>query len=609
MSRAHHPARRIRRGRIALSALVVGAAAVIHLFAQAGMLFFRPEWSISTFRAYYPFDQLSYLSMVTNASMGDYAAVEPFTETGSNFYPRAWYLFLGTVARVLDLYPPTAWQIGGLVIQMMLVVALGVTLIIMTGRPLTGLLAPVPFVLGTFAFLDGEGWFTSMGSHAVLWGPFGVLHTLNGEAASLSIAGMALLLLLLAWGRDTAPTRRIALTLVAAAAIGALANVQTYSFLAAVYIASMVAASWALVHWRHRVATVLSIVLLPTLFVVGPLVFARFGQLPSLVFGLLPAIPGLVLLLVRAGPIVLAYFGIAVLAAAPQVVFTVLGIASGDPFLSYRVASNQNLGVEPGPGLLGAVVLLLPLAALAAAGVIRRRPLWIAYPIGAATTWFILATNDIWGPNAEPYRLWIDCFLLIAVGLLPLFVTAVIDLAGPEETGPGEAGADSEAPRRRLRVGTIVVAAVVAVIAVVSATDWIRFYQDDEIHGVFVFTDSRSAAHSDLARLADDGSGYLVGMDTCVDPQIVKLNSGAPVAFYNLGMAWPKERDAVQSFLADRAEGDVDIDTLRAAGIGWMLTDSGCGDGWEQQFGEDLEAVDRAAYDGGEATLWRLPAR
>lgn len=604
MSTATHPTRRRTPVRIVLSALAVGAAAVIHLFAQAGMLFFRPEWSISTFRAYYPFDQLSYLSMVTNASMGDYAAVEPFTETGSNFYPRAWYLFLGTVARVLDLYPPTAWQVGGLAIQVMLVLTLAVTLIIMTGRPLAALLAPVPFVLGTFAFLGGENWFTSMGSHAVLWGPFGVLHTLNGEAASLSIAGMAILLLLLAWGRDAPPTRRIVLTLVAAAAIGALANVQTYSFLAAVYIASMVAAAWALVRFRSRVAIVISIVLLPSLFIVGPLVFERFGQLPSLVFGLLPAIPGLVLLLVRAGPLVLAYFGIAVLAAAPQVVFTVLGIASDDPFLSYRVASNQNLGVEPGPGLLGAVVLLLPLAALAAAGVIRRRPLWIAYPIGAATTWFILATNDIWGPNAEPYRLWIDCFLLVAVGLLPLFVTAVIDLAAPGERSPDRAGA-----ARRLRVGTVVVTALVAVTAVVSATDWVRFYQDDEVHGVFVFTDSRSAAHSDLARLADDGSGDLVGMDTCVDPQIVKLNSGAPVAFYNLGMAWPQERDAVQSFLADRAEGAVDLDTLAAAGIGWMLTDSVCGDGWEEQFDGELDIADRAAYDGGEATLWRLPAR
>lgn len=400
--------------------------------------------------------------MVTNASMGGCTAVEPLIETGSNFYARAWYLFLGTVARIL--------------------------------------LAPVPFVLGTFAFLGGEAWFTSK-----------------------------------------------------------------------------VAAAWALVRWRHRIAIVLSILLLP-------------------------AIPGLILLLVRAGPIVLAYFGIAVLAAAPQVVFTVLGIASDDPFLSSRVASNQNLGVEPGSGLLGAVVLLLPLASLAAAGVIRR-PLWIAYPIGAATTWFILATNDVWGPNAEPYRLWIDSFLLVAVGLLPLFVTAAIDLARPGESSSDRAGA-----ARGLRVGTAVVAALVAVTAVASATDWVRFYQDDEIHGVFIFTDSRSAAHSDLATRADDGSGDLVGMDTCVDPQIVKLNSGAPVAFYNLGMAWPEERDAVQSFLADRAEGDVDLDTLRVAGIGWMLTDSACGDGWEEQFDAELDVVDRAVYDGGVATLWRVPA-
>ena len=303
-------------------------------------------------------------------------------------------------------------------------------------------------------------------------------------------------------------------------------------------------------------------------------------------------------------------------AASPQVVATAAGIAADDPFLSYRVASNRDLGVELLPGVVGSGALLLPLLALLAAGVFWRRPLWVAYPLGAATTWVLLATNDRWGPNAEPYRLWIDSFVLVGAGLLPLFVYAATELmAPPRPPAPEEPGAPlRDGPDQRgalrpvrpavRRVAAGVVALVVAV-GTVSAVDWVRFVRADDIHDVFDFANSRSQAHAAMVSRAPGDA--LIAVDTCIDPQIVKLNSAANVAFYNLGMAWPRQRDEVQAYLAERAEGRYSIRTLADAGIGVVLTDTACGDDWRTQLAAEAELAGSTRYDGGRVDLWSLP--
>jgi len=585
------------------SVLAATVAVAVHLAAQVGMLVTRPDWSISAFRGYFPFDQLSYLSMVTNAANGDPSFTEPFSRTGANNYPHAWYLVLGAVSRVFDVSSATAWQVGGLFMQALLVAALGIALVVLSRSPWTALLAPVPFLLGTFTFLRTGGWYTSMESHAVLWGPFGVLFTLNGEAASLCFASIALLGLLLVWARPTRPATRLVVTLSASALIGALANVQTYSFITAVYVACFVTSAWALLHHRRRVAAVLAVVLVPVLFLLGPVVEDRAGQLPALVFGLLPAAPGLLVVLREHGPRLLLYFGAAVLTAAPQVVSTVGGILSGDPFLAYRVASNRSLGVEPGVGLLSSLPLLLPLALLLGIGLWRRRGLWAAFAVGASAAWGVLATNDRWGANAEPYRLWIDSVLLIAVTALPLLVEAV---AATVRRG---ARASRTSGARPPRVGRVVVGAALAVViasTAVSALDWARFYADNRTVPLFALGGAYAQALANSADDAIDGEGRLVAQAPCIDPQLVKAGSPAPVAFYNLGLAWPERRDEVDDYLAARAEGTVDADTLRSADIGWVMTDTACADGWDQQLAGDAEPVSSHDYETGSIRLWRV---
>ena len=390
-----------------LAAAAVVAAVLIHVWLQWGSLFVR-GFSWSSFRSYFAGDQLSYMSMVVNVSNGDFGSAEPFTQTGTNNYPHLYYNFLGLVSRITGISPLQAWSLGGLVAQALLVALLGVTLYLISRRWWTALLAPVPFVIGSFAVLLSDNWFTSMDSHAVLWGPFGVLFTLNGEAAALCLGAAAMLVMLLAHLRVTSRAWKVALFALASATIGLLANIQTYSFLTTVYLASYVIGTYIIVTSTRRVLlAVLSGGLVVMLFLFGPIIAADAGPLVTLAMGLVPTLPALVALVVRTKGLAVLFLGLAGLAASPQIIGTMLGILGDDPFLTYRVASSKNLGVD-WRGIVGALPLLVPLAATLVAGIRRRTALWIAYPIGAAVVWALGSTNDIWGANQEPYRFWLD---------------------------------------------------------------------------------------------------------------------------------------------------------------------------------------------------------
>lgn len=46
----------------------------------------------------------------------------------------------------------------------------------------------LPFLMGTFAWVGSDNWLHPLESHGVLWPSFGVLFTINGEAAALCLA-------------------------------------------------------------------------------------------------------------------------------------------------------------------------------------------------------------------------------------------------------------------------------------------------------------------------------------------------------------------------------------------------------------------------------------
>ncbi|HEY0188605.1 MAG TPA: hypothetical protein VGC67_14035 [Cellulomonas sp.] len=589
------------------SGFAVLAACLLHLIAQAGMMLSWAGWSFSAFRDYYWPDQLAYLAIATNAAHGDLSAVEPFTQTGTIYYPRAYYLLIGGLADLTGTSAATMWTVVGLAFQVALVAAVGTAAVLLTRRWWTGLLGFTPFLLGTASWVTGQGWMTTMDSHAVLWGPFAVLYTLNGESVALCVAGTALLALLVVAAGRVRGRAALVVTVLAFALIGALANVHTYAFLVAVFVVAAGVAAVGLLRERSRWLLVATGLLVVVVLVAGPVVGERVSPLAALVLGLLPAAPGALALARRAGLRSLWCLGALVLGAAPQVLLTVIGLANGDEFLLYRESSSQDLGVSLLHGLVAASALLPALLLVAWLGVRRRRVLWVAVPVGGAVVWALLAANDLWGANQEPYRFWINTYLLLAVVMVPVTAWAVLDTLrpGPLPAEPGPVDVPGRAPvllgrtGRRITAGALV---LVLAVAAVASVDWLTFRREVAAMGYLTIATPQVTAAAELAEQTD---GTLVLTDSCLDPLFLKVVWGGPVVSYNPGLAWPAEVDAVQALLGGRGTGTFDAAAAATADVGWVLTDSACSpslapslDGYEQAGSVD--------YEGGTVTLWRI---
>jgi hypothetical protein len=415
----------------------------------------------------------------------------------------------------------------------------------------------------------------------------------------------------------------VVLTTLICLVLGGLANVQTYSFIAAIYLLAFGLATWVILRGRHIVLAVLSLALIPVVFWLGPTVSETGGQLPTLVFGLLPAVPGMIALIVRSRGLVLLYCVAVVAGAAPQVVGTVRGIVTGDPFLAYRVESNSKLGVPFDIGMIAGLALIVPLAVILIAAILRRRPVWGAY------AWILLATNDVWGANAEPYRLYMDVFFLLAATILPVLVLAYAGLWNARTVDAAAAAAGDAAPvalqtgrhaavrpRRASGVASrwivIVTAPLVVGVALASLTDWWVFSQSDVAAALMITDTPKDQAATKLAlQSAAEHPDALIMVDFCVDPRVLKVTSGVPVAYYHLGMAWPTEYDAVATIVSSRLGGNLDRDAAITANATQVITDSECGDYWNERYAADLEEQASLPYtdaegETGTLTLWSL---
>ncbi|ALD12308.1 hypothetical protein [Clavibacter capsici] len=603
--------RRKPAGRLT-SVLAVAVAVLLFLVTQVGMLVHRTGSVVTSFRDYFVYDQLSYLSMVVNFARGDFASVEPFTETGRNTYPHLYYVVLGAFGHVTGLGPVESWNIVGTALQAGLVAAIGIACIRVTGRAWTGVLGFAPLLLGTFAWTQGPGqWYWQMSSHAVMWGPFGVLFTLNGEAAALSVAGIAFLGALVPFLRGSSRRARLVAMTAVAVVVGGLLNVHVYSFLATVFLSFYVVAAYAVIERPRRRLLVLSAALVPASLALAVVVAGAVGPLPAFVVGLLPTVPGLLATIGRTRGLALIPMGAALAATLPQIVTTVLASAAGDPFLSYRVASSKDLGVDLPLGPIAGAALIVPLVLILVAGIRARRTVWTAYAGGAMLAWAITSTNDLWRANQEPYRLWIDSFLLIAVTIVPV----LLDVAVRTLRGRTDAAADADAdaavdasPLAPRRTRTLVAAATVLVVVIgaTSALDWGRFFSAGRQLGQITFAEPLDRAIADVTAGATEGS---IVTGPCLDPQIVKIDSGRSVAHYNLGMAWPADRDAVDDARTALAAGRVDAEATERAGIRWYLALSDCAAAPDPASVPGLEEVERVVHDpatGAAAVLYRI---
>lgn len=594
---------------LATIASTIGAI-VLYLAANLSMLLSKSDWSWKSFRSFGSGDQLSYLAYVSNVSKGVIGQVEPFNETGTSSYPRAYYVALGHIAGLFNISPGLAWSVCGVLVQVVLVIVLALVCVRISGHSWTALLAAVPFVVGVMSKATGHGYFRQMDSHAVLWGPFAVLFPLNGEAFGLSVAAACFLLLSLVVLRTSTHRRRVVSAIIAAVLIGALANVQTYSFLSAVYLAVYVLAAYSLITYRRRWPIVVSLVLVPVLFVLGPVFPFRGSQLVTLGLGLLPALPGILLLIRRTRGFIVLLFAAAGIAASPSVIGVLLGLYRHDPFLVYRVASSKNLGVFWGDGLLGSTVVAIPLILLFIAGIQRRRPVWMAYAVGVTAAWALLSSNDLWGANQEPYRLWIDCFMLIAFSVVPFLLDLAKEYLGRgeehapvrEPLGVEFGGSQHSAPvsrTARIIAGSSIV--LIAASVGISAFDWAAFYKSMNDAPLIPLQGDRQSSLVSATRAA--GSGLIVP-DTCIDPLTLKTITAKRIAFMNVGMAWPADYEGVINVNVSRAAGKLDLPWAAEAKVKWVLTDSSCVNDWAKTYADNLTLKSRSDYRDGTISLW-----
>ncbi|MBX7445442.1 MULTISPECIES: hypothetical protein [unclassified Arthrobacter] len=625
--------------------LLVSAAAMAVSGLMYWMLQVRPVvtstgFSWHNFRQYFPYDQYSYLAIAVNVKNGNLASVEPFTETGTNHYPRLYYVFLGLLSRLFHTDVVATWQVAGLAFQFVMVGAISWLLIRLTGVPALGALGFVPSIVGTFAVAATGNWHHALDNHGVLWGSFGVLFTLNGESAALSVAVTAICLLigvtfpLLDDKGKSSMKARTAAFIVCGAAVGVLANVQTYSFLTAVYLLVYVTGAYGLLKYGRKWHVAVSLGLLAGVLLGGTTIAATAGPLVTLMAGLLAAAPGFWLILLRYKVPVAAGCGSLALAASPTILGTLLGLADKDDFLTYRELSSNALGVPLWTGLLGSLVPLLMLTLIFLAGLTQGNKTWLSFSLGAVVAWPLVATNDLWGANQEPYRFWIDSFTIVTAASVPVFCQVAVRswhiwrgawvsqhlVAYPDGESP--LNADKDARFGRLQAIMAATGCIAVVIALgVSVSDYSKFSDYVHAYGTASFNDPQALAiktaalplteaGSDL-RVSVDARGQaseLVMFDPCISPFRVKALTGLPTAFYNLGLAWPRNEKDIREILVQRSKGLFAQPIAQKVDIRYVLTDTGCPSGWQGQI--NGAKISEASYSNGgqpaTITLWKI---
>ncbi len=574
-------------GKVAVLACGVLAGAIY--LAMVTWMFWTPGFSLHEFKAYFANDQQSYLTIAVNFAHGDFRSVEPYTQTGSIYYPRLYYQGIGLLAHLSHSDPVVWWWVGSLGSQTLLAGTVGAAAAAFSRRRWLALLGPLSLTAGVFGELRGTGWLTQLHEHAVIWGPFAEFFAGNGATVAVALVSLCLLVLVGVVSGRVVGRKAMVLALAVALVIGATASVHTYTFLTGTYVLTYVVAFHGLLHGllheRRRaalVAAALSVLLMVGLWAGGPQVAASVSPLTLLVLGLLPAAPGAVLAATHDRRILAGFVALAV-GAAPQVVLTTIGVASGDAFLAYRQSStgSSDLGVPLGTGLFHGLLLLLALGLVLAAGIATRQTWWTAIGLGSTLAWVLLWTNDSWGASQEPYRLWLNGFTM----LLPVVVVV---------------GAWVQA---ELRVRWVqVVGFGFLVLLVVSMSDYLAFSRSP---GIGETIDFRTAQLDAVARVTAevprDRGESLVLAGPCIDPNALKIRTGVAVAYENVGMAWATQHDALVALVPGMWPGHsplpgtpLNLAAARTAGVRYVLTDTSCpGPDWS---GPSLEPVRSAPY-------------
>lgn len=548
---------------------------------------------LKAFRGYFSYDQLSYAAIASTVASGNNGFVEPFTETGTSFYPSLWYRILGWLAALTGQSVVTMWTLAGWFVLALAVAVIGYVGFRVSSLAWAPALVAPALLVGTLSTVLHDDWMTPLESHATLWGPAASIYPLNAEVIGLACTATALALVLRATvGRPVSHRSRILLLTVAAALLGITANVQTYAFFAGVSIAFAWLGAYGLLRSRSRNLLVVTIVLLALMVAAGRFVGENISALLTYGLLVLVTLPG-ALWIARSTWRVLVLPGIAfAVTALPQMLLVGSGTLANDPFLAYREDASAALGVPVWAAAFASLPILAVWAFNVAVQRSRRNDAVLAALLGWAFAATLLTFNNVWGFGQEPYRLWIAS---VTLGALLLSVTTAWSIA---QVGLG-------LPDRG-RVLVPVTAGIAIVLFGLSLFDFggLRGYVADS--GVIRFDTARTTAIETVTGPADG----LLASDPCIDPAELKVITRNPVAFYNLGIAWPANRSEIDAVQGSRVNNVFDANVLRNAGVQYVVTDTSCPATWpvEGTMGAvKVGSLDYADEMGtGTIAMWRL---
>lgn len=551
---------------------------------------------LQAFRGYFSFDQLSYAAIATTTAAGASGLPEPFTETGSSYYPSLWYRVLGWASALTGMSVPMAWTVLGWLLLAGAVAALGWAGYRISGLAWAPALVGPALAVGTLGVVLHDNWYTTFESHATVWGPFGSLYVLNAEVAALACIGLAMAIVLtVTLGRARSTGRRVAWLTLAAALIGVTANVQTYAFFTGAGIAFAWLGAYGLLRSRSRALVIVTLVLIVLVFPLGRLAASVVGALPVYSLFIAATLPGSLWLVRRQWRALALPAIVFALAAAPQAAIVAAGISREDPFLTYRQDVSTLLGIP----VWAALLLALPVIGIWLVNLLvqrdHRNDVVLAVLIGAAFSGTMLSFNDAWGFTQEPYRLWINSVIVTLMLLAPVSAWSIAAHRSARS-------ADRTGSRARLSI----VVAVAVILVALSFLDIGSYRTYVSESGVIRFDTARTAA---MTSLTGPTTGLISG-GPCIDQQELKIATRKPVAYYNLGLAWPENRGAIDAVVANQRDGVFDIEALRAARVRYLITDSSCGTQWpvDQAMGVIEEARQDYADEVGSGTLvlWRI---
>ena len=567
-------------------------AELITLALSLGPLISTPWWT--GFRAYFSHDQLSYAAIASNVANGNFAFVEPLTETGVSHYPSFWYYFIGIVSWATHLPVHLVWTILGLAILSAAVLTVGTVSARISKKAWAPILPALALLTGTLAVETSNYWYTPLESHAVLWAPYASIFTLNGEIAGICLAVIALSLLVDAlFKQDQVQPRktRQAQFLIAAFLFGLLANIQTYTFFSVIFVVAILVSARDLARHPSRIRAYSTIAFVLVILFTGKEIAKALGPLPLIGLLFISLAPTLLPAAWRARRIAVPAPFIAALAASPQVIRTAIGVANEDQFLIYREASSTNLGILEPTTLIASTVWIL-LFITVGIGLWRSNQASLsALTIALGLGFMIMPANDIWGFNQEPYRLWIQFAILSALLLMiPLAYTLSCFM-----------GFTREHKAMFLISLTLTLSAWG-----LGLKEFQGFWNYAKQEGVIDVTDTRAVA---IKSLAHTTNGLVLGSQ-CMDPQVFKLIAQTPVPYFNLGLAWPAEKPNFDTFLDPGTTQPNNPLTLKNAKVQWVITDSSCATDWEFPTDQRIVKVAEAEYlttvSPATLTLWRV---